>query len=234
MNEIKLCELVREYYSHDREFCLYPNREHDGIVQARAVAHNEAITINLEFFDEKYGFQVWVATDGSIVMYEPENVQRDCFLMRDFAQFLYKRSKEGYLVLVYSLFFHAKRLIKNAADVIAAADAYHAANAAHAAIDAAVDAYHAAYTAHVAIDAAATAAYHATYAVHTAIAAGDAANAAHNAAHAAHAVVDAAAIVVRVARAAAFSAARGDACKHIKNALKKLFKFRKLLMKKNE
>ena len=173
MNEIKLCEVVRAHYSHDREFCLYPDRMHDGIVQARAVAYNPTTTINLEFFEEKYGVQVWIAIDGEFVMYEPGNVQTACFMIRDFAYFLYKRSKEAYLVLLYSLFFHAKRLIKNAT---AAADAV---EAAYAAADAA---------AHHAVDAAEAA--------------------------------DAAAADAHV-----------DAYKHIKNALKNLFKFRKELIK---
>ena len=138
------CELIRNEYKHEREFCLYPLRVHDGLVQACTVAYNRATTINLRFFDEKYEFQVWTDVETRDILYQPSNRRYDCFIIREFMKELLRHNTEAALIMLYSLFFAAKRAIKTAD----AYDAY-AAYAAYAAYDAyTTDAYATAYAAY--------------------------------------------------------------------------------------
>jgi len=141
------CELIRNEYKHEREFCLYPLRVHDGLVQACTVAYNRATTINLRFFDEKYEFQVWTDVETRDILYQPSNRRYDCFMIREFMKELLRHNTEAALIMLYSLFFAAKRAIKTAD---AYADAYadvDTAYTAYAAYDAYTDAY-AAYAAY--------------------------------------------------------------------------------------
>lgn len=162
---MNLCEIVRSEFNHDREFCLYPLRYHDGLVQICTVAYNRAITINLRFFNDKYEFQVWLNTENGEIIYQPSGFTKKCFMMEDFVYKLFQHSKEAGLLMLYSVFFTAKRCIYHADDdvyaaIIGAADAaadayaavdgvYAAAAAADAAIAAPDDVY--AVAAHVAV-----------------------------------------------------------------------------------
>lgn len=144
-----ICELIRKEFSHDREFCLYPLRFHDGLVQACTVAYNRAITINLRFFNDKYEFQVWIDTHTDNIIYQPSNRKEDCFWMRDFVLDLFKHNREAALIMLYSIFFKTKRLIYAAHADEAAHEAayvtYEAADAVEAAAAADYVAYEAAY-----------------------------------------------------------------------------------------
>ena len=135
---MNLCELVRKYYHSDREFCLYPHRHYDGITQACSIAYNRSLTINLKFFDEKYEFQVWVGKD--IINYQPSNIRKECFMLRDFIYELLMHSTEAGILMIYNVFLNALRRVRVAYD----ADAVYAAYAA---------AYAAAYDAYDAYDA---------------------------------------------------------------------------------
>jgi hypothetical protein len=90
-----LCEIVRKDAEADRMFCLYPHREANGLVQACTIAYNEAITINLKFFD-KYGIQVWLDMDSLSVHFYPGKIIHDCFHIHDFALFLYQQHRQQF------------------------------------------------------------------------------------------------------------------------------------------
>lgn len=152
---MNLCELIRNKFNHDREFCLYPLRYHDGLCQACTVSYNRVTTIDLRFFNDKYEFQVWINTETQEIIYQPSGIKVKCFYLRDFIYELLNHSKEAGLLMIYSLFFRVRRLIEAAwaawaawAAAVEAAAA--AADAAWAAAEAAADAAAAAWAARAA------------------------------------------------------------------------------------
>ena len=131
---MNLCEIIQKEFQHDRTFCLYPLRYHDGLTQACTVSLPHGININLKFFSDKYNIQVWIGKD--VVNYQPGNNINDCFFIKDFVRHLLEYNQEAAILYIYSLFFEALR--KTRADdaayaASAAADAASAAAAAAAA-----------------------------------------------------------------------------------------------------
>ena len=199
---MNLCELIQKEFKHDREFCLYPLRHHDGLTQACTISFPRGININLKFFSDKYDIQVWVGKDK--INFQPGNIIKNCFFIKDFVKHLLRNNKEAAIIYIYSLYLESLRRARASAAYDASAAyasaAYYTA-AAYAADAASAAAYAYASAAYDASAAYASAAYY-TAAAYASAAAYDAADAAYDASAAA-------------------------AYRHMKKAFKSIIKYRK-------